>query len=497
MEKKDDKKGAKKKRPRMPLGEVIRHQMLHENRTAKNVTIKPERVIATDVKATDFSIEKGRLLYNEYTLNSGPIPGVNIAFFSKVDLTFTIKEDVSCNSKVPLFKFADKGDLNRLVQAAKEAERKHKKVAFPIEVKGSDFTLSGNKLFYKDYFLKSERLLDLNPAFFETVQDTFTIVEDLAKKPIGLKFQFSPNDDLSKFINAVKQLEEREAKEIKELQKRDADTWKPTWIPLDRPVDGVYPATGIIRLPWGCVTFFEGRMLLKHPNPSVVSTIHPFLFSHQLIHKSFNDMKGRFRKRCVRLVVRAINGEIKELLNFSDFIKIIREINTYSGKTEADYEITDGKPLKPGSALTLNEFKSRRVIKKSPYISMLSNIHVASLPIYYLLENVVHRSSEFSSEEHGYLFAIRQSMGEVIAVYENISDDSRASMVFRCSSHRYDEAVKWISTFLSSEVENKRELIARGQIKVSNSMVRDLMRVLHTDQDRWRTQILNLRLYGF
>lgn len=352
----------------------------------------------------------------------------------------------------------------------------------------SEFYIGNNMLIYnKKYVLITYRARDIKEENLSRMTSRFTIKHDHSAGEY--RFKFANEDDLDKFI--------AESNSIKTptpfyLVKKDDAIPEPRQKPKFK-----YPLNGTFDLPWDYVRFYDGYMVLSHPTPTRYGVAHSRKFLHSDVHKNYNDFGSYIEKNCSKLRVKSSDGRITQILNLPIFAKHFPHLLSFSNKNENDYEITL-KPLKPGSSVDLQEFNTRNLKKKSPYLAHLADSQVKNTRIHFLVENVVHQSSwENGHEEYGYLFTIHTSTFYHTLVYENKEDESRASLVFKVFASQTARAINWIAEFLSSDVENKREKLARREISFRGTPILDVKRLSHTDLYRWKYELRSLHRLGF
>ena len=348
-------------------------------------------------------------------------------------------------------------------------------------VKASSFSVIKGCIYYLSYKLESVRIPAIPPEILSNIEQTFTIKKDYSsygKKKSELRFIFEPSTDLSKFLIEATQASLRLGKSS---------------IYIDKEVKEV-EEHGIFSLPWRYVIFCDGYMFLTHPKAKGRETIDPFRYDNPSIHKSYADFMPYIEKHAIKLLVEGHDGRITRLLNFAEFAKIFPHMTSYTQMDDKDISIGKLRPV-VNRAYSIEEFRNARFINKSRFLAYLCKVQRPSYKIFYLLENVVHESSDSSHDEFGYLFAIRESINTLTLLYENVTDESRSSLVFHINRSDFDTTVKFIARFLASDEENKRLKLARGQVRF-NRYVRTYDRITHTAYEEWRRRINYLINYG-
>lgn len=338
-------------------------------------------------------------------------------------------------------------------------------------VPASSFSVENGCIHYLNYCLKSKRISAIPSSVLAKIERNFTIRKDgqLSREPKAMsRFIFEPATDLSVFLN--------------EARKASCKLGRYTAY-IDKPVEGY----GIFDLPWKYVLFREGYMYLIHPDAKGKDTINPFRYSHYSIHKTYSNFLPYIERYATKLRVEGHDGRITRLLNFEDFAKIFPHLTSYASMD--DHELFIDKMRKNvNRAYTIEEFRKAHFAEKSKYLAYLQTIQHTDFKIYYLLENVVHESSELAHDEFGYLFTISDSPLSLTLLYENISDESRSSLIFNIRRSVYESAVTFIARFLASDEVNKRLKIARGQVRF-NFYIKSYDRISHTSYFEWRSRV--------
>ena len=382
---------------------------------------------------------------------------------------------------------ADKKETNEQINSNKKGTPKELKNPTKIvtidrtiarDVKASELIFKENKITFTNtdgvtYSLRSVRIRhNFNPNILEKVNHRFNLVKDWSGKREDNKtehrFIFEPANDFSFLLAEIERLSTNH-----------------TYISDDN-----FPQYGEFDVPWKYVRFYDGVLMIIHPNPSKRGTFTPFYFRNPDILKSFEDIRLYIENKSPKLRVQAADGVIIGLLNFKDFMSVISQYKDY----ENEEDIGFGKPLRPGnfSGFSKEVFQRNSIIRKSPYLSYLASLHKTEYNILYLLERVIHESGQVDSDEYGYLFVIKKTFTQIVLLYENITDSSRSSIIFYIGSDEYLKAVEIIRKFLASEIKNKRQKLSYGQIRFNNPCIRLVKRIKHTDLVDWK---YNLQSY--
>lgn len=347
-----------------------------------------------------------------------------------------------------------------------------------IGVKASDLIIKKNVITFtatdgQIYSLRSVRIgNNVNTEILEKINHRFTLVKDRSGKSGGItsehRFLFEPANDFSFLLAEIDRL-----------------STNPKHV-----ADESFPLTGEFDVPWRYVLFYEGVLVIIHPNPSKRGTFNPFHFRNSDILKTFEDIRFYIENKSPKLRVQAADGVIISLLNFKEFMSVVSQYKDY----ENEEDIGFGKPLGPRNlfGFTKEVFQKNSFIRKSPYLSYLATLHNPSYNILYLLERIIHESGQVDYDEYGYLFVIKKTFTQMVLLYENISDSSRSSILFYINPEEYTKAVEIVRKFLASEIKNKRQKLSFGLIRFNTPCIRQVQRIKHTDLIDWK---YNLQFY--
>lgn len=343
-------------------------------------------------------------------------------------------------------------------------------------VSPSEFLIHDGKIVYKCHLLKSDKIKSVDSDALSLIERKFDL--NLMGKSFVSHFNFSPASDLDVLLQEIQNVKSTYKYKMLRLEAIKAELES-------------YPKDGWFYLPWKYVKFFKGNLHLIHPNPSKRGTMNPYIVRHNSILRSFGDILSYIERNCAQLHVLAHDGVIVDVDNFKSFSKKIPQIIEDSNLDLSEVEFARIYPI-VGNGYSIDEFRRIKFKSKSPYISLLAKHHLDKYRIYYLKENVVHASQDLFNEEFGYLFAFKEVKGEVILVYENITDESRSSYVLWVYKTGMKEAVEYISRFLASDLDNKRLKLATGELKLKSPFISKFQRLSHSNFEEWRKRMLNL-----
>lgn len=328
-------------------------------------------------------------------------------------------------------------------------------------IKASELTVEKGIIKYGEYSLKSVRINTISKKILSKIDHLFKLkVIDAENR----SFIFEPANDLSFLLAESERIREQRRKNRENKESKVS-------------TDPLFPVTGEFELPWRYVKFEDRILYLLHPNQN--QAVSPYFRSHFSILKSFRDILPYIEKKCLPFHVIAQDNTIINVSNFYTFEELIPQFNEYIKLNDEEIELEEGIESKPRMSFSISDFRKLIRKEKSKYLHLLSEIHIETRPVFYILENIVHESNLFNGEEHGYLFTIRENDNHSLIVYENVVDESRSSIRFCVERSQYNFAIDAIRRFWASDVKNKRQKLLNDQISFNNKSILTWDRIFH------------------
>lgn len=243
---------------------------------------------------------------------------------------------------------------------------------------------------------------------------------------------------------------------------------------------------GTFYLSWEYVTFTSKAIYLYHPNNPKSS--QPFEYKANDSNSAFNNIKSYFINRLPPIYVEAKNRQIIKILDVQNIGNCIKQLTTKVISDKQYKKITNSKAF---ISKRKNLFsKEIADTYKSQYLDWLCSQQSDSYPIYYSTE-VRTNSDLINTNEDAFIFILTTGMKKMTVIYEN-TNDSRSTLIFKVEKSKLNDTIKEIHELFASDIVNKREQIANGQLNSQLFTSNKFGRVLHTDFENWKEKLITL-----
>ena len=243
---------------------------------------------------------------------------------------------------------------------------------------------------------------------------------------------------------------------------------------------------GTFYLSWKYVTFTSKAIYLYHPNNPKSS--QPFEYKTNDSNSAFNNIKSYFINRLPPIYVEAKNRQIIKILDVQNIGNCIKKL---IAKVISDKQYKKTTNSKAFISKRKNLFsKEIADTYKSKYLDWLCSQQSDSYPIYYSTE-VRTNSDLINTNEDAFIFILTTGMKKMTVIYEN-TNDSRSTLIFKVEKSKLNDTIKEIHELFASDIVNKREQIANGQLNSQLFTSNKFGRVLHTDFENWKEKLITL-----
>ncbi|MCM1421223.1 MAG: hypothetical protein NC224_07480 [Bacteroides sp.] len=249
----------------------------------------------------------------------------------------------------------------------------------------------------------------------------------------------------------------------------------------------LYPSDdGVISILWSAVQFFNGYALIWHPSHVGSAKHKPYKIEDHRIKSSFNNISPLFINRLQPIIARSKKGNIQEIVKMPDFAECIGLLCQPSLAPDFDRMIGCMSATIPG--ITKEQLSKIVWTKEQKYLDFLCEKHLPNRRAYYMLEVKIN-SNQMSADEEGFLFVLKEAKDFVYLLYEN-SLPARASILFVARKDDYNESVRFIHEYFSSQIINKRELLSKHKVDAYRHGIIRYTHINHTTFGEWRRNLL-------
>ena len=252
--------------------------------------------------------------------------------------------------------------------------------------------------------------------------------------------------------------------------------------------DGCIPLNGDIYIPWTNVIFWDGYYFIYHPSfPNGDKGRFPLRIEDKSSRRDFNNLQKHFMKKLSPIYVSSVDGRIKKVYNHQNLLECIniidKKLHPLEGSEQDDEKIESKKKY-----LSKNETKDIiKQYKLNHYLEYLCNEQLEDYKVVYCIENRIN-SNENITEEHSFIFTIKESSGNLKLVFEN-TEISRCTYTFITSKESWEKEIESISDFFVSNMVNKRLNIAQQKRNIPVLKDMKYARITHTDYYKWKQLI--------
>lgn len=285
--------------------------------------------------------------------------------------------------------------------------------------------------------------------------------------------------------------------EMKESESRDnVQIIKPE----QKPKTGLLPArSDSFKLDWDNVEFAYGKLIVHpytpNPLPKGFRMFNERIVQNPVCRKGFNYIKSYIAKKLppIKCIVNlnnylifedeiALRHAIIQISNeaFNDDIEVEEISALYRGFAHLSFE----GAMNRASQLSPAEFR----VFKSKFINYLVSKQDDNTKIAPCSEYIKNTNTE--DYEDGFFFTVKNRLHSFI-IFENLNPD-RATLIFKVNTELYNDSLKAIYNFLTSNRVNKRMALKEKLVHLENYGVIAYCYNYHTTFDEWKQRMLKI-----
>lgn len=252
------------------------------------------------------------------------------------------------------------------------------------------------------------------------------------------------------------------------------------------------PLSGRFLLSPKFLRFMDGYVWLYHPEfPNGADGHLPLRFDLKESRKVYSNINDYLLKKLPPVEVKAQNGRIVEVLSPLSLTECIELIEHKSEKPNVSKE--KAKPSVKRKDIVKNE--ARTLIKefKSRYLDYLCASQLDNFKVVCCIEQRTTESGA-SSTEYSFIFTLKSTPRKTLLIFENVNN-SRSTYAVSVDTSSYEDCVDNVFAYFASDILNKRQKMASGELRINHSGIRDMKRIFHKDYLTWCDAIKSLKYF--
>lgn len=261
---------------------------------------------------------------------------------------------------------------------------------------------------------------------------------------------------------------------------------------LEPKADKNPPLSGRFLLSPKYIKFMDGFVWLYHPKfPGGADGHLPLRFDLKESRKVYSNINDYLLKKLPPIQVEAQNGCIVKVLSPLSLTECIELIEHKSEKPNVSKEIA--KPSVQRNDIVKSE--ARTLIKefKSRYLDYLCASQLDDFKVVCCIEQRTTESGT-SATEYSFIFTLKSTPRKTILIFENVNN-SRSTYAVSVDTSSYEDCVDTVFAYFASDILNKRQKMASGELRINHSGIRDMKRIFHKDYLTWCDAIKSLKYF--
>lgn len=259
---------------------------------------------------------------------------------------------------------------------------------------------------------------------------------------------------------------------------------------LQIKADADPPLTGSFFLSPKFVRFMDGFVWLYHPKfPGGKEGHLPLRYELKESRKVFSNISDYLLKKLPPIQVEAQNGSIVRVLTPFSLTECVELIEHKSEHPT----LSKSKPRPTVTRKDIEKSEAKTVIKdyKSRYLDYLCSAQLDNYKVVCCIEQRTTESGA-SDTEYSFIFTIQSNERKTLLVFENVNP-SRSTYIIDVITSNYKDSIDNVFAYFASDILNKRQKMASGELRINHPGIRNMKRLFHKDYLNWCSSIRNLR----
>ena len=249
------------------------------------------------------------------------------------------------------------------------------------------------------------------------------------------------------------------------------------------------PLTGTFFLSPRYLHFMDGYIWLYHPKfPDGTNGHLPFRYNSAQSRRVFSNITQYLFKQLPSIYVESKNGRITKVLSPLSLTECIKLIEQRLSQPD----IIQCEAKKSVQRRDISKSETKSIIKnfKSKYLDYLCSLQIEEYKVVCCTEQRTTASGA-DVTEYSFIFTIKSTPRITIIVFENVNL-TRSTYVIKVNTVQYDGCIDKVFAYFASEILNKRQKIAQGNLRINHTGIYGFERLFHRNYLSWCDSIKQL-----
>lgn len=254
--------------------------------------------------------------------------------------------------------------------------------------------------------------------------------------------------------------------------------------------DNRIASSGVFIMSAKYIKFNDGFVWIYHPkHPTGEDGYLPLRYELKESRSVYSNISDYITKKLPPILVEANDGRIVKLIGDIQLKECIELIERYTNKPKiAKNQV---KPKVERKDLSKQETQVFIRDLKSRYLDYLCASQLDEYKVVCCIEQRITESGA-CEKEYSFIFTINSDHRKTILVYEN-AKALRSTYIIEIDTSRYDGCIDNIFAYFASDILNKRQKMANGELNIAYNGIQEMHRIYHKDYLKWCESIQSYR----
>lgn len=361
----------------------------------------------------------------------------------------------------------------------------------PIQIMGDMFSPSVEELIkYRSQLPVIQYKVSGDFSISQFSYDEFYEALDICKEILIKKYgEEWKKRRIEKYENKIKTVAV-DPKNIEKKQEGDSSNYTER---LAVKVMGKSLFTTEFELQWDDIKFYNGYYVFEPNLESIVKRlrVEPLRKENSRCRASFRSILNHFKNQMPKITYRITKDFKIKISNEPDFeeaLIFLTKENRLKDIEEFEHIMTPRKISFDEAMARAGSKTVEELIKnKTDYFNFLIAHQMREHRVVPVTESLSYFRGKHN--EDSFMFTLKSYNGKPFIIVENVNI-KRATMIFKASIERYDDALRAVFDYVQSDWYNKRSTVRGGHIDFKNSGVVECKSVDHNSFDEWKHRML-------